>query len=100
MYTIFVEYKIDPDQREQYDRHIRSIPKEVEKRGGIGYRLLEGVEQPNTFVEAFEVEELSTYESIRSWRLSDEVLVQLVIGGAAKLHMWAFRPIDLQGVTT
>lgn len=90
MYTIFVEYRIEQEKREQYLRHMSGIGAEVGQRGGIGYRLLEGVEQPNTFVEVFEVADLHTYQAIRSWRLSDEKLPAFISGGAAKLHMWAF----------
>lgn len=92
MYTIFVEYKIEPDKRERYMKHMASIPAEVARRGGIGYRWLEGVEQPNTFVEAFETENLNVYQEIRKWRMADTTLQECVKGGAAKIHMWAFQP--------
>ncbi|RNB92273.1 hypothetical protein EDM56_00805 [Brevibacillus fluminis] len=92
MYTIFVEYRILPEKREAYFNYMSTIPAQISERGGVGYRHLEGVEQSNTFVEAFEVEQLETYQAIRSWRLSDTELPTFISGGAAKLHMWAFAP--------
>lgn len=96
MITVFVEYKLDPLQREAYLAAIPRIKRETEQRGGRGYRWLEGVEQPNTFVETFTVDAWERYEAIRSWRLADPDFPAFVLGGVAKLHIWAFCDVAME----
>jgi len=96
MITVFIEYKLDPAKREAYMAAIPRIKRETEQRGGQGYRWLEGVEQPNTFVETFAVAFWEHYEEIRSWRLADPDFPDYVLGGAAKLHIWAFQDLPME----
>lgn len=95
MITVFIEYKLDEQKRSDFFRRMGSMRDEIGKRGGKQYRCLEGVEQPNLIVEAFEVETMETYEAIKAWRLADETFSQCVAGGAAKLHIWAFARLAI-----
>nr|WP_206529898.1 hypothetical protein [Brevibacillus sp. SYP-B805] len=80
-------------RRTQYAAQIAAIKRETEARGGRGYRWYEGVEQPNLFVETFDVDTLEQYEAIKAWRLGDAAFAENIAGGTAKLHIWAFRPL-------
>jgi hypothetical protein len=95
MVTVFIEYKLDEQKRSDFFKRMSSMQEEIEKRGGRQYRCLEGVEQPHLIVEAFEVETMESYEAIKKWRLADQAFSQCIIGGAAKLHIWAFAPLTI-----
>jgi hypothetical protein len=93
MITVFIEYKLADGKRNDYLDKIAAIKRETEARGGQGYRWYEGVEQPDLFVETFDVESMAQYEEIKAWRLADSSFAEHIAGGAAKLHIWAFRPL-------
>ncbi len=94
MITIFMEYRILPEKREQYLQLMEGIPQEVARRGGAFYRFYEGMDQPNLFVETFEVHSKEDYTACKEWRTSDERLASCVVGGAEKIHVWAFLPLN------
>jgi hypothetical protein len=92
--TVFIEYKVDGQKRNRFLERLASMPDELEARGARQYRFLEGWDQPNLFVEMFEVDTVQQYQSIKAWRLNDEDFCGCVIGGAAKVHVWAFRSVE------
>lgn len=94
MLTIFIEYKIREEKRADYLRQIAQMPHRLQKWDVRQYRCYEGADQPNLFVETFEVESAETYHQIKAWRLADGDFCHCVAGGAAKVHVWAFRPVD------
>lgn len=94
MLTVFMEYKLEPQKREQALSQLATMPDRLAAMGAFGYRCMEGVDQPGLFVEAFEVPGLEQYEQIKAWRLADAAFCDCVTGGAAKLHVWAFRSIE------
>jgi hypothetical protein len=100
MITVFIEYKIDPARQEEGLRLLAGMEERMIALGASRYRCWEGCDQPGLYVEAFEVEDASQYERIKEERLRDESFCACVAGGAAKLHVWAFREARLPGSVT
>lgn len=94
MLTVFIEYKLDGNQRETGLSLLADMARRMEALGARQYRLWEGLDQPGLFVEAFEVANEQQYEQIKQVRLADRAFCDCVSGGAAKLHVWAFRPVE------
>ncbi|MFF0829377.1 hypothetical protein ACFYU8_21840 [Brevibacillus sp. NPDC003359] len=95
MLTVFIEYKLDSEKRSHALRLLTSMAERMEAMGARQYRSMEGLDQPGLFVEAFDVETVQEYEEIKANRLADQDFCECVSGGAAKLHVWAFRPAEL-----
>ncbi|EJL47340.1 hypothetical protein BAG01nite_31090 [Brevibacillus agri] len=95
MLTVFIEYKLQSEKRDQALRLLASMAESMEALGARQYRCMEGLDQPGLFVEAFEVETVHEYEQIKAHRLADRAFCDCVAGGADKLHVWAFRPAAL-----
>ncbi|MFY0546000.1 hypothetical protein [Brevibacillus sp. H7] len=94
MLTIFIEYKVAEEKREAFLQQLSLMPKRLAVLGASGYRSYEGMDQPNLFVETFEVETEEHYHQIKAWRLADRDFCACVAGGEAKVHVWAFRPVE------
>lgn len=95
VFTVFMEYKLDPAKRAAALSLLAGMSDKLTAMGAIGYRCMEGLDQPGLFVEAFEVQAVEQYEQIKAWRLADEAFCDCVAGGSAKVHVWAFRPAEL-----
>lgn len=95
MLTVFIEYKLDTEKRSRALQLLTSIAQRMEAMGAHQYRSMEGLDQPGLFVETFEVETVHVYEEIKANRLADQDFCDCISGGAAKLHVWAFRPVEL-----
>lgn len=95
MLTVFVEYKLDATKRANALSLLASMSDKLTAMGATDYRCMEGLDQPGLFVEAFEVQAVDQYDQIKAWRLADEAFCECVAGGAAKLHVWAFRSAEL-----
>ncbi|WP_249179025.1 hypothetical protein [Brevibacillus sp. NL20B1] len=93
--TVFIEYKTDESKRDRCLELLASMAGRMEAMGARQYRHWEGLEQPGLFVEAFDVETVEQYERIKQWRRADQAFCECIAGGAAKLNIWAFCPIDL-----
>ncbi|MED4782660.1 hypothetical protein [Brevibacillus choshinensis] len=91
MLTVFVEYKLDTAKRATALSLLADMSDKLTAMGATQYRCMEGIDQPGLFVEAFEVQAVEQYDQIKAWRLADEAFCDCVAGGAAKLHVWAFR---------
>ena len=94
MLTVFIEYKLQPEKREQALRLLASMASRLAAWGASEYRSYEGLDQPGLFVETFDVSTVHEYEQIKEHRLADQEFCDCITGGAAKLHVWAFRPAD------
>lgn len=92
---VFIEYKIEESMRDQYLRLLAEMPDRIGEKGAREYRCWEGYDQPGLYVEAFHVESVEQYEAIKAWRLADHDFCACIAGGAAKLHVWAFQPVQL-----
>ncbi|ASJ52118.1 hypothetical protein BP422_00255 [Brevibacillus formosus] len=95
MLTVFIEYKLDTEKRSHALQLLTSMAERMEAMGAHQYRSMEGLDQPGLFVETFEVETVQVYEEIKANRLADQDFCDCISGGAAKLHVWAFRPAEL-----
>ncbi|UFJ41274.1 hypothetical protein LOK74_01605 [Brevibacillus humidisoli] len=95
MLMVFIEYKVNAEQRKPYLQEMARMPNEVKERGGRSYRFYEGLDQPCLFVESFEVDDEATYQSIKDWRTTDERFAPYLAGGLEKIHVWAFQPVSI-----
>ncbi len=96
MLTVFIEYKVAEEKRREFLQRLSLMPQRLEALGAHGYRSYEGMDQPNLFVETFEVNTEEMYHQVKAWRLADQDFCACVSGGAAKVHVWAFRPVSLE----
>lgn len=95
MLTVFIEYKLDAAKREKGLLLLAAMVNQLEQKGAKQHRFFEGLDQPGLFVETFDVDSARDYEQIKQWRLADADFCDCVLGGAAKLNVWAFCPVDL-----
>ncbi|WP_134687122.1 MFS transporter [Brevibacillus migulae] len=93
--TVFMEYKLSEEKRDSYFQQIEQSKQGIEARGGQNYCWYEAIEQPQLFVEMFTVDSYEQYEAIKAWRQNDVAFCEHIAGGAAKLHVWAFRPLEV-----
>jgi len=86
---IFVEYRIDPGQR---DRYLQAAARLV--RGQAHGMLYEGTDQENVFVEQYIHTTEEQYLQMKRLRLEQESewdeITDCIIGGRSKLHIWQF----------
>ncbi|MFD0590707.1 hypothetical protein ACFQZE_22210 [Paenibacillus sp. GCM10027627] len=93
MYICFAEYRIMPEHKEHYLKKINDW------RDELGHRvnIYEGTDQPGLFVEVWQAESEEMAEQIKKERLDGRSLwgeiTPWIAGGAAKLHVWTFRPV-------
>jgi hypothetical protein len=101
MYTIFIEYKIFPHAKKNFLRDQQLVYRQLKNEDVQEHHMLEAVDQPDLFVETMKVAALETY---REWKqmLSAEDLtfpwdpiMQHIVGGRKKFHMWSFQSIPL-----
>lgn len=67
--------------------------------GSTAFLLYEGTDQPLLFVEVWEARDEAHAEDIKEERCSERsswhAVADWVAGGAAKIHAWTFRPINV-----
>lgn len=87
---IFVEYRIDPAQREKY---LRLIQAKLTSYSNVV--LYEGTDQPNVFVEQYMDTTPEDYVTLKRIRLNEESdwdeVTDCIPGGRTKLHIWEFE---------
>jgi hypothetical protein len=93
MGTLFLEYKIKENRREDYLSWIRN------RRSEYGFELLEGSDQSGIFVELWRLVEHAETEKWMALRLNpaDPVwspLHSCVEGGSSKIHIWHFQKVE------
>ncbi|UHA74641.1 hypothetical protein [Paenibacillus sp. 481] len=90
---VFVEYRINPEQRESY----LSIMKQLlqYKQDVLWY---EGTDQPNVFVEQWLNTTSEDYIRIKTLRLEEtsewDQVTACIPGGKSKLHIWEFQQLN------
>ncbi|WP_029192232.1 hypothetical protein [Paenibacillus harenae] len=92
MYICFAEYRISPEQREQYLLYTEALLAESRH-----VYIYEGTDQPNLFVEVWHAPTAAAADDIKKERCNERSpwfrISEWVIGGAAKLHVWTFKPV-------
>jgi hypothetical protein len=88
---MFVEYKVDPEKRDQYLQWIRSMNRKEPR-----FELLEGSDQPHLFVEIWRGISFDEYVKLKQERLGRfhsawSAMAEYVSGGADRIHIWHFR---------
>ncbi|MBO8173377.1 MAG: MFS transporter [Bacillaceae bacterium] len=96
MIRVFVEYKIKQEKRQEYLGLIAQMKRELAKQGARHFELYEGTDQPDLFVEMFDVDTEAAYRQIKQSREAHPVLDHCVEGGKNKINIWAFRQIKLE----
>lgn len=92
---VFIEYRIDPDRREEYLAVLPDRLRRLKEWGAMQVEVAEGTDQPHLFVESMRVPDLETYRNIKEDRMADDAFVSLIVGGREKLHVWAFQPLAI-----
>jgi len=93
MYRCFVEYRIEPKDRDAYLAWL------AQARAGLtqACHIYEGTDQPCLFVEVWEAESEEGADRIREERLDGRspwaAMFDYVPGGRDRIHAWVFRPI-------
>ncbi|MFC0190320.1 MFS transporter [Fictibacillus aquaticus] len=100
--TVFMEYKIKAEFDEQYKTLMNSISSKLNAGGAADVHWYKAADQDSLYVEFFKVETYSMYLSLKEARLQKDVPVysklhEMIDGGAAKLHCWAFIKQNLEG---
>ena len=99
MLTIFIEYKIDSKDQQEYLLALQNVRERLTQESIIQHQILEAIDQNNLFVETFQ---LSTAELYYSWKhmLSNEdpafpwqPILPYINGGSKKFHLWAFKQV-------
>jgi hypothetical protein len=92
MFITFAEYRIAPEHLESYRAESGRLLKESSGR----VSLYEGCDQPGLFVEIWSADREEEAEAIKKERCGERsswaVLTPMIQGGAAKLHVWTFKP--------
>lgn len=92
MFITFAEYRIKEECLALYRTESRRLVEEASGR----VALYEGCDQPGLFVEIWSAEGEDEAEAIKKERCGERsswaVLTPLIQGGAAKLHVWTFKP--------
>jgi hypothetical protein len=92
MFITFAEYRIAPEHLESY----RGETKRLLEQSLGRVTLYEGCDQPGLFVEIWSASCEEEAEGIKKERCGERsswaVLTPWIVGGAAKLHVWTFKP--------
>lgn len=92
MFITFAEYRINDANLERYRTESRRLVEESADR----VSLYEGCDQPGLFVEIWSAADEEEAEAIKKERCGERsswaALTPLIQGGAAKLHVWTFKP--------
>jgi hypothetical protein len=93
MYRCFVEYRIDPTDRESYLAWLADMRTTLDRV----CHIYEGTDQPGLFVEVWEAETEEAASRIQKERLDRRSplaeMFKYVSGGEGRIHAWVFRPI-------
>ncbi|KQO01055.1 hypothetical protein [Paenibacillus sp. Leaf72] len=92
MYICFAEYRIKTENKIEYLHYIEQM-----KAANAELRVYEGTDQPDLFVEVWQAESEEEAEQIKKERLNERSswgqMADWVPGGAAKVHVWTFKPV-------
>lgn len=97
-YTIFIEYRIDSQYKQDYLRNIENIQSRLQVLSIQEYELLEATDQENLFVERVRMNSLEHYVNWKKMIKEDDPsfpwssIFPYIIGGKDKFNMWSFCP--------
>ncbi|RSL31624.1 hypothetical protein D7Z54_19455 [Salibacterium salarium] len=92
---IFMEYKVKSGKEQLYEQTMVDIAEAMSEYGVINFRWYQAADQPNLYVELFEIPALSHYHTLKEERGSKNhpvfrKLDETIEGGLEKIHCWAF----------
>ncbi|EZH64994.1 hypothetical protein DH09_21070 [Bacillaceae bacterium JMAK1] len=92
---IFMEYKVHDDYVVDYERLMLHIKEEMQHLKVRNYRAYKAYDQPNLFVEMFEVANHHEYEFVKNSRRDENhpvfgKLAPLLTKPLANMNCWAF----------
>jgi hypothetical protein len=98
--TVLTEYKIIDKERERFLGLLKHLKNNLLDLGAVDVLVYEGVDQPGLFVEEFIVEDKDAYSQMKKVRNSEltpfwQEFHTCILGGNAKVHIWAFQKIEL-----
>jgi hypothetical protein len=98
MIKVFIEYKVDAEKHEAYLALLPQLKERILEWDVEDFRVFEGTDQPLLFVEEYYVKDMDVYRNTKEGRLSESNpfwhdLHKCIVGGAAKVHIWAFKQI-------
>lgn len=95
MFICFAEYKIRPEEKEKYLAYTREL---LGREPYKTVQLYEGTDQPCLFVELWAADTGDHAEQIKKERCNKRSpwyrVSEWIPGGADKMHIWTFRPVD------
>ncbi|QAY68195.1 hypothetical protein [Paenibacillus protaetiae] len=95
MHICFAEYKISPEYREPYLAYTGNL---LASGKYESLTLYEGTDQPCLFVEVWTAGSAEEAEQIKEERCDERSswyrVSSWIDGGAAKMHVWTFRPVQ------
>ncbi|WP_017728958.1 MFS transporter [Halalkalibacterium ligniniphilum] len=99
---IFMEYKIEEQKIDEYEREMERILATLQEFGASNIQWFVAADQPHLYVEMFEVPTASHYHAIKKLRQSEEhrvfgSITPMIKGGAKQIHCWAFEKRKGQG---
>jgi hypothetical protein len=100
--TVFMEYKIKTEFVEKYKTLMNSISRKLNTDGAGDVQWYRAADQDSLYVEYFKTKNYNDYISLKEARLQKNVPVysdlhEMIEGGTAKLHCWAFIKQNLEG---
>jgi hypothetical protein len=96
---IFAEYKVKSSEVKEYEASMKHVIEKLYKLGAEEVKWYKAHDQGDLYVEMYTVPSHEKYMSIKDSRLLGNEqefshMRQFVVGGADKLHMWAFVQIQ------
>jgi hypothetical protein len=103
MITVFMEYKVNPDTYQSYERAMSSVIHELKKSGAADIQWYKAADQQTLYVECFQLPDIDAYESMKSERTSPghpvySMIQPFITGGFEKIHCWAFEKMNAKEV--
>ncbi|MBP1154067.1 MULTISPECIES: hypothetical protein [unclassified Paenibacillus] len=99
MLKVYIEFMIKKESRDVFLALMPQLKQQALAQDVEGRQVAEGTDQPLLFVEEFYVKDMDHYSRIKAERLNEDSplwkqLHDCIQGGAQKLHIWAFKPLD------
>lgn len=97
---IFAEYMVAKGERDIFFSLLQEVKEyQVSIWSVKDFEIYEGTDQPNLFVEEFDMEGEDNFNRLKEERLLEKdalwkKLNSCIVGGRDKLHIWAFKKID------
>lgn len=102
MYTIFIEYKINPCLKQEYIAIHRQIQENIKQTSGVThYSWKKAVDQDLLFVESIEVNSIELYHEWKRMLKADDSrfpwrpIMHTTVEGRQKFNIWAFEAVPL-----